>query len=44
MPRAHKVFEAAGIVASPFSVDFLSGADNTKIMDLAVCADLVLSP
>ena len=33
MPRAQKVFEAAGIVASPFSVDFLSGADNTKIMD-----------
>jgi len=33
MPRAQKVFEAAGIVVSPFSVDFLSGADNTKIMD-----------
>ena len=33
MPRAQKVFEAAGIVVSPFSVDFLSGTDNTKIMD-----------
>jgi uncharacterized SAM-binding protein YcdF (DUF218 family) len=33
MPRAQKVFEAAGIVVSPFPVDFLSGADNTKIMD-----------
>ena len=33
MPRAQKVFEAAGIEVSPFPVDFLSGADNTKIMD-----------
>ena len=33
MPRAQKVFEAAGIVVSPFPVDFLSGADSTKIMD-----------
>jgi uncharacterized SAM-binding protein YcdF (DUF218 family) len=33
MPRAQKVFESAGIVVSPFPVDFLSGADNTKIMD-----------
>ena len=33
MPRAQKVFEAAAIVASLFSVDFLSGADNTKIKD-----------
>ena len=33
MPRAQKVFEAAGIVVSPFPVDFLSGADNTTLMD-----------
>jgi len=33
MPRAQKVFEAAGIAVSPFPVDFLSKADNTKIMD-----------
>ena len=33
MPRAQKVFEAAGISVSPFAVDFLSEADNTKIMD-----------
>ena len=33
MPRAQKVFEAAGIEVSPFPVDFLSKADNTKIMD-----------
>jgi uncharacterized SAM-binding protein YcdF (DUF218 family) len=33
MPRAQKVFESAGIAVSPFAVDFLSGADNTKIMD-----------
>ena len=33
MPRAQKVFEAAGIEVSPFPVDFLSEADNTKIMD-----------
>ena len=33
MPRAQKVFESAGIAVSPFAVDFLSRADNTKIMD-----------
>lgn len=33
MQRAQKVFEAAGIEVSPFPVDFLSEADNTKIMD-----------
>ncbi|MDB2417660.1 YdcF family protein [Paracoccaceae bacterium] len=32
MPRAQKVFEAAGIVVSPFTVDFLSGADKTTLM------------
>ena len=32
MPRAQKVFEAAGIVVSPFPVDFLSGADKTNLM------------
>ena len=32
MPRAQKVFEAAGIVVSPFPVDFLSGADKTTLM------------
>ena len=33
MPRAQKVFEAAGIVVSPFPVDFLSGADKTTLMN-----------
>ena len=32
MPRAQKVFEATGIVVSPFPVDFLSGADKTTLM------------
>jgi len=32
MPRAQKVFEAAGIVVSPFPVDFLSVADKTTLM------------
>jgi uncharacterized SAM-binding protein YcdF (DUF218 family) len=33
MPRAQKVFEASGIVVSPFPVDFLSGADKTTLMN-----------
>jgi uncharacterized SAM-binding protein YcdF (DUF218 family) len=33
MPRAQMVFESAGIEVSPFPVDFLSEATNTKIMD-----------
>ena len=32
MPRAQQVFEAAGIVVSPFPVDFLSGAEKVTIM------------
>ena len=32
MPRAQKVFEAAGMVVSAFPVDFLSGADKTTLM------------
>ena len=32
MPRAQKVFEAAGIVVSPFPVDFMSGAGQMTIM------------
>ena len=32
MPRAQKVFEAAGIEVSPFPVDFLSGAGKVTIM------------
>ena len=32
MPRAQKVFEAAGIVVSPFPVDFLSGAVKTTLI------------
>tara|TARA_B110000977_G_scaffold153808_1_gene195427 strand:+ start:27 stop:767 length:741 start_codon:yes stop_codon:yes gene_type:complete len=31
MPRAQKVFEAAGIITEPFAVDFLSGADKSTI-------------
>ena len=30
MPRAQKVFEAAGINTEPFAVDFLSGADKSQ--------------
>ena len=33
MPRAQKVFEAAGINIEPFAVDFLSGADKYTIMN-----------
>ena len=33
MPRAQKVFEAAGLLVSPYAVDFLNGADKVKIMD-----------
>jgi len=33
MPRAQMVFAAAGFAVSPFPVDFLSKADDTKIMD-----------
>jgi len=33
MPRAKKVFEAAGIKTEPFAVDFLSEVGNKKIMD-----------
>jgi uncharacterized SAM-binding protein YcdF (DUF218 family) len=33
MPRAQKVFEAAGISIEPFAVDFLSGADKYTIMN-----------
>ena len=32
MPRAQMVFEAAGIVVSPFPVDFLSGVGKTTLM------------
>ncbi|MDA9308413.1 YdcF family protein [Amylibacter sp.] len=32
IPRAQKVFEAAGMVVSAFPVDFLSGADKTTLM------------
>ena len=32
MPRAQKVFEAAGIIVIPFPVDFLSGADKNSMM------------
>ena len=34
MPRAQKVFEAAGLSVFPFAVDFLSDAYNSTIMDL----------
>ena len=39
MPRAQKVFEAAGLLVSPYAVDFLSGADKVKIMDFIPNAD-----
>lgn len=33
MPRAIKVFEAAGLNVTPFAVDFLNGASSVTIMD-----------
>ena len=33
MPRAKKVFEAAGLKVIPFPVDFLSSADDSTIID-----------
>ncbi len=39
MPRAQKVFEAAGIVVSPFPVDFLSGAGEATIMTFIPSAE-----
>ena len=33
MPRAQKVFEAAGINIEPFAVDFLSGAGKYTLMN-----------
>ena len=33
MPRAQKVFEAAGINIEPFAVDFLSVADKHTMMN-----------
>ena len=39
MPRAQKVFEAAGLSVSPYAVDFLSGVDKAKIMDFIPNAD-----
>ena len=39
MPRAQTVFEAAGIVVSPFAVDFLTDADKTKAMDFIPSAE-----
>ena len=33
MPRAQKVFEAAGINIEPFAVDFLSGAEKSTIVN-----------
>ena len=39
MPRAQKVFEAAGIVTSPFPVDFLSGAGKITIMTFIPSAE-----
>lgn len=39
MPRAQKVFEAAGIEVSPFPVDFLSGAGKMTIMTFIPSAE-----
>ena len=39
MPRAQRVFEAAGIVVSPFPVDFLSGAGKVTIMTFIPSAE-----
>ena len=39
MPRAQKVFEAAGINTEPFAVDFLSGAEKSTIMKFIPSAE-----
>ena len=39
MPRAQKVFEAAGIRVLPFPVDFLSNADTLTFMSFIPSAD-----
>ena len=39
MPRAQKVFEAAGIVVSPFPVDFLSRSDLVSLLDFIPSAE-----
>ena len=39
MPRAQKVFEAAGIKIEPFAVDFLSGAGKYTIMNFIPSAE-----
>ncbi|MDC0096672.1 YdcF family protein [Amylibacter sp.] len=39
MPRAQKVFEAAGIKIEPFAVDFLSGADKYTIINFIPSAE-----
>ena len=39
MPRAKKVFEAAGFVVSPFPVDFLTSADKVSPMDFIPSAE-----
>ena len=39
MPRAQRVFEAAGVVVAPFAVDFLTDADKTKAMDFIPSAE-----
>ena len=39
MPRAQKVFEAAGINTEPFAVDFLSEADKSTIMNFIPSAE-----
>jgi len=39
MPRAKKVFEAAGFVVSPFPVDFLTSADRMSLIDLIPSAE-----
>ena len=39
MPRAQKVFEASGLSVLPFPVDFLTGADQTTIIDFIPSAE-----
>ena len=39
MPRAQKVFEAAGIAVSPFPVDFLNGAGKVTLMTFIPSAE-----
>ena len=39
MPRAQRVFDAAGLLVMPFPADFQAVADRTAIIDIVPDAD-----